>query len=191
MRDDFVIYPLQQQIKESKPEFLDKLLKEFSCTKEPDVESFLQNYAIQYERIGLARTYLYILREGDLSHITAYFSIAITATSFEGISKNRKSRVLGFKPGRNTKDHFGGILIGQLARADRYCSSDINGNEMIDDAEDIIEQGRYYIGGKIVYLDCREPLVGFYQQNGYTLVTPVPYPNGYYKMFKILPPLTF
>jgi hypothetical protein len=60
---------------------------------------------------------------------------------------------------------------------------------MIDDAEDIIGQGRYFLGGKIVYLDCKAPLIELYQNNGYTLVIPDAYPSGYYKMFKTLPPL--
>jgi hypothetical protein len=99
--------------------------------------------------------------------------------------------VLGFKPGRNTKDHFGGILIGQIARADDFSSSDINGREMIYDAEDIIRQGRYFLGGKIVYLDCKKQLIEFYQENGYSLVVQESFPNGYYKMFKTLPPLMY
>jgi hypothetical protein len=191
IKNNLGIYPLQQQIKESEPELLDLLIGEFSCAKDHDVESFLKINAINYEKIGLSRTYLYITRStnGSSRHIAAYFTIAIAATSFQGISKSRKAKVLGFKPGRDTKDHFGGILIGQLARADGFDSSAINGHEMIEDAEELIEQGRYYLGGKIVYLDCREPLIAFYRENGYSLVTQEPFPNGYYKMFKTLPPL--
>jgi hypothetical protein len=95
--------------------------------------------------------------------------------------------VLGGKPGRDTKDHFGGILVAQLARSDDFDSSDINGRELILSAEKIIEQGRYFIGGKIVYLDCRTPLIDFYRENGYALVSDGPYPSGFYKMFKSLP----
>ncbi|GHU62136.1 hypothetical protein AGMMS49983_03040 [Clostridia bacterium] len=142
---------------------------------------------MSYERSGLSRTYLYISPDNDGFRIATYFSIAITATSFEGISKSRKAKVLGGKPGRDTKDHFGGILIAQLGRNDAFESTDIGGREMIEDAEAVIEKGRYFIGGKIVYLDCREPLIKFYQENGYALVNNKIYPSGYYKMFKTLP----
>jgi hypothetical protein len=64
---------------------------------------------------------------------------------------------------------------------------DINGQEMIEDAEEIIEKGRYYLGGKIVYLDCKEPLIKFYERNGYALVAAAPRSEGYYKMFKSFP----
>ena len=50
-----------------------------------------------------------------------------------------------------------------------------------------IEKGRYYLGGKIVYLDCKEKLIEFYEQNGYATVIQTPYPDGYFKMFKTLP----
>lgn len=190
MRSDLKLFPLQEQIKETEPEILDRLIEGFSCSADTDVELFLKNNAINYERKGLSRTYLYIYDDGEMSYIAAYFTLAITATSFEKISKSRKASVLGFKPGRDTKDHFGGLLVGQLGRADGFESPDINGQEMIEDAEKIIEKGRYYLGGKIVYLDCKEPLIKFYEDNGYRLVIKDPYPSGYYKMFKTLPELS-
>jgi hypothetical protein len=189
MRNDIVLHSLQNRIKQGRPELLDRLIKEFSCAKDTDVEHFLKNNAIYYERKGLSRTYLYVTDDVDAPAIAAYFSVAITATNFQGISKSRKAKVLGFKPGRDTKDHFGGILVGQLARADGFGVLDINGHEMMKDTEAVIEKGRYYIGGKLVYIDCKGPLVGFYRENGYSPVMEAPYPDGYYKMFKVLPEL--
>jgi hypothetical protein len=189
MRDALRLFPLQERIRDIEPEILDKVIESFSCSADPDVESFLKNKATTYERKGLSRTYLYVYDAGAAAYIVAYFTLAITATSFEGISKNRKEKVLGFKPGRNTKDHFGGILVGQLARADEFGSHDISGREIIEDAERVIEKGRYYLGGKIVYLDCKKHLIKLYQDSGYKLVVEAPYPGGYYKMFKVLPEL--
>ena len=187
MRNDLVLVSLKEQFKDTRPEFLDKMIAGFSCAVDPDVELFLKKNAIYYERKGLSRTYLYI-DENDISKsIAAYFTVAITSTSFEGISKSRKEKVLGFKPGRDTKDHFAGILIAQLARADGFGPSDITGQEIVKQAEKIIEQGRHFLGGKIVYLDCKEPLIKFYQENGYKLVIQDLHPDGYYKMFKTLP----
>jgi hypothetical protein len=169
-------------------ELIDRAINEFSCARDTDVELFLRNHAIRYERDGLSRTYLYVTEDNEPC-IVAFFSVAITSTEFPGVTKNRKAKILGGKPGRDTKDHFGGILIGQLGRSDDFGTDDINGQELILAAEKIIEQGRYYLGGKIVYLDCREPLIEFYGKNGYALVKSEPYPNGYHKMFKSLPKL--
>jgi hypothetical protein len=187
MKSDLELIPLQNQIKNSRPELLDKKIEEFCCAKDPDVESFLKKNAVKYERSGISRTYLYVLENEERSHIVAYFSVGITATSFEGVSTSRKSKVLGGTPGRDSQDHFGGIIIGEVGRNDRYSGDDLSGREMIADAEEIIEQGRNFLGGKIVYLDCREALIKFYERNGYTKVVDSPYPNGFYKMFRTLP----
>jgi hypothetical protein len=42
----------------------------------------------------------------------------------------------------------------------------------------------------VIYLDCKEPLVSFYESNGYVLIKGEPFARGLYKMFKVLPKLT-
>jgi hypothetical protein len=188
MRNDIEFSALRLHYNEE-PKLLDQKIGEFSCTRDNDVERFLKNDAIRYEREGYGRTYLYSIYENGIARIVAFFTVAITSTDFRDVSKSRKRKVLHSKPGRDAQDFFGGILIGQLGRSDDFNSSDINGQEMINGAELIIEMGREHIGGKIVYLDCKAPLIPVYQQNGYNLVKEEPFASGYYKMFKILPPI--
>jgi hypothetical protein len=180
-------FSLRSQVKEGEQELLDRKIGEFFCAKDRDVEIFLKKSALRYEREGYGRTYLYTAFHNGHVLIVAYFTIAITATSFLEVTKSRKRKVLHSKPGRDSQDHFGGILVGQLARADGFTSEDINGQEMLEDAEKIIELGREYLGGKLVYLDCKEKLIPFYEKNGYKPVRKEPYPSGYFKMYKILP----
>jgi hypothetical protein len=123
----------------------------------------------------------------DIPPVAAFFTLAITATDYSNISKSKKERVLGSKPGRNTFKSFGGILIGQLARDDRYGSDFVNGGDLLLQCERYIELGRRYIGGRIVYLDCKEALVSTYQSNHYKLLTNEPGEDGYFKMYKVLP----
>jgi hypothetical protein len=175
---------------DSDPKLLDKQIAEFSCVKDPDVESFLKEKAIIFERSGISRTYFYAIDDEDSSEIVAYFSVAITATSFEGIGKSKKSKILGSTPYRDFLDHFGGLLVAQLARCDRYTSDDINGTVLIKAAEKTIEQGRVYLGGRVLYLDCKAPLIPLYEENDYQLLRPEPYTNGLYKMFKMMPKIT-
>jgi hypothetical protein len=92
-------------------------------------------------------------------------------------------------PGRDSHDYFGGLLVAQLARSDMYGNEDISGQELIWTAENIIDSGRKFVGGSIIYLDCKEPLIDFYTGNGYDLVHKDPFPSGYFKMFKVLPEL--
>jgi hypothetical protein len=172
---------------EKEPEILERKIEDFSCARDIDVERFLKKDAIRYENEGYGRTYVYVTGDEMQSRIAAFFTVAITSTDFRDVSKNRKRKVLHSKPGRDSQDFFGGIIIGQLGRADDFNGSDINGHEMIEDAETIIEFGREHIGGKLVYIDCKAPLIPIYQGSGYNLVKEEPFASGYYKMFKILP----
>jgi hypothetical protein len=186
MRNNLELAALRiEAIKE--PMLLERKIGEFSCTRDTDVESFLKKDAIRYEREGYGRTYIYTTYEDELPKIAAFFTVAITSTDFRDVTKSRKRKVLHSKPGRDSQDFFGGILIGQLGRSDDFNAADISGQEMIRDAETIIEMGREHIGGKIIYLDCKEPLIQVYQENGYNLMKEEPFDNGYCKMFKILP----
>ena len=187
MINNLELISLQGQMKKSNPELLDKQIREFCCVKDPDVESFLKEKAIIFERSGISRTYFYVTNNGPLSDIVAFFSVAITATDFKNIEKRHRSKILGATPYRDFHDHFGGLLVAQLARCDKYTSEDINGSELITAAEKTIEQGRVFLGGRVLYLDCKKPLVSLYEQNSYKLLQSDPYSNGLYKMFKMMP----
>jgi hypothetical protein len=149
---------------------------------------FLHNTAVRNERKGHSRTFLYLSEDSHETHIAAFFSIAIAVTDYHVVSKSRKRKILDYStPGRDNHDYFGGLLVAQLARSDIYKHDDISGQELIWAAEDIIDRGRTFVGGSVIYLDCKEPLIDFYLHNGYDLVHKEPFSSGYFKMFKILP----
>ncbi|MDR0853355.1 MAG: hypothetical protein LBN34_03200 [Clostridiales Family XIII bacterium] len=141
MRNDTTLTALRLFVEEE-PKILDWKIEDFSCARDPDVERFLKNDALRYESEGYGRTYLYTTHDKGQSRIMAFFTVAITSTDFRDISKSRKRKVLHSKPGRDGQDFFGGILVGQLGRADGFDSTDINGQEMLNGAEIIIEMGR-------------------------------------------------
>jgi len=61
---------------------------------------------------------------------------------------------------------------------------------MIADAENLIEVGRRTLGGMLIYLDCKNELVKFYERNGYNILSGLEPENGLYKMFKPLPKMS-
>ncbi|MDR1015422.1 MAG: hypothetical protein LBL86_10675 [Coriobacteriales bacterium] len=75
MRDDLRLAPLREQIRSSDTGLLEKQLGEFCCARDRDVESFLHEKAIRYERSGLSHTYLYLTRGTDAIEVAAYFSM--------------------------------------------------------------------------------------------------------------------
>jgi hypothetical protein len=171
-------------------ELLEDKLREFSCAMDSDVETFIRSKAIDYEKAGYSRTFIYEAKDKGVASIAAYFTVAITSVSFADVSRSRKSKVLGGYPGRDSLDHFAGLLIAQLARADGVSKEVITGQQLIENAEEVIEQGRRFLGGKVIYLDCKEPLVEFYENNGYVLINNEPHSRGLYKMFKALAKLS-
>lgn len=169
-------------------------IKGFHCYRDKNLEDFIHEKAIVYETKGFSRTYLVIDTSKSTPEsnnpIAAFFTLAITATDYDNISKSRKEKVLGSKPGRNTFKAFPGLLIAQLARDDRYGSDFINGETLLLECENYIELGRRYVGGRNIYPDCKEQLIATYQKNGYRLLTDGPTDEGYYKMYKVLPDWT-
>jgi hypothetical protein len=172
-------------------ELLDSRLKGFLCKRDTQLERFIHEQAVIYEQRGFGRTYLVfdpsVGADNSIPSLAAFFTLAITATDYSGISKSKREKVLGSKPGRDTFEAFGGILIGQLARDDRYDASFINGSELLIECEKYIARGRQHLGGRIVYLDCRGPLVETYRQSNYKLLVNEPNDDGYFKMYKVLP----
>jgi hypothetical protein len=193
MPADFLFSSLQDVMSKLSPELLNRQLGEFSCSRDLDVQSFLRDKAIDYERAGYSRTYLYQTydsgNDGSLT-VAAYFTVAITSVSFTDISRNKRMKVLGGFPGRDSQDHFAGLLIAQLARSDVFDKTHIGGKQLVDDAERIIARGRKYLGGKLIYVDCKFPLIKLYEGLGFKPITGSEYSDGLYKLFKVLPKLS-
>ncbi|MDR1358042.1 MAG: hypothetical protein LBJ48_01605 [Coriobacteriales bacterium] len=192
MRSDLQLLSLREQILEGSTKLfeLNAQFKEFCCVRDEDVQTFIRDRAIRYERSGLSRTYFYVTdRETEETDVAAYFSVAITSVDYTRVSRARREKVLGSTPGRVNRDHFGGLLIAQIARDDRFNESVISGTELIEACEEIIELGRNYLGGRVIYLDCKEELISLYERRGYKLLLDSPFENGLYKMTKTLPRL--
>jgi hypothetical protein len=189
VRSDIILAPLREQILTAEPELLKAQLREFRCTRDTDVESFIHNRAIDYEISGLSRTFLYLGGDADRVEIAAYFTLALTSVNFADISDKKRQKVLGRTPGRTSQDHFAGILVGQFARCDGFGNDVISGTEMMRDCEGIVEEGRNYLGGKVAYLDCRGTLITYYERYGYQLLRQEPTDTGLHKMFRVLPKL--
>lgn len=171
-------------------ELLEKQLGEFCCARDTDIERFIRERAIDWECSGMSRTYLYRFGSGSSVELVAYITLAIASVDYSGVSRGKRKKVLGGKPGRDSQDNFPGLLIAQLARDDRFKNTVINGAMMIADAEELIEIGRQTLGGMLIYLDCKEELIPFYQESGYEPLKVDKPVRGLYKMFKLLPQLS-
>ena len=81
----FSLYKLSELIEKfpSKRK-LKEFLQTFPCSINPDLEDFLNNKAVTFEKHLRSRTYIYI--DNQTKKVAAYFTIAISTLHTEGIS---------------------------------------------------------------------------------------------------------
>lgn len=170
---------------------LKRALSAFECKRDTDVESFLRRYALANETSGASRTYL-VLDEDQLAHgylvVVAVLSLAMVVTDYSRISAEERREILGPVPHLSTSEHFPGYLLAQLARSDTYTHEDFDCHELLVFAERKIREAISRIGGSMIYLDCKEPLIGYYEAQGYEVLYLDD--NGLYKLYKVVDPLT-
>ena len=72
-------------------------------------------------------------------------------------------------PDKPKSDNFvPAFLIGQLAK--RTSASHGFGRELLMQAIIHIRQAIQIVGGRLIYLDCKDELVSYYEQNGFKLL---------------------
>lgn len=77
---------------------LNTSLKKFSCQRETDLENFLQEKAILYERTNFGKTYLIIdssTLDNKVFTIAAYFTIAQKSIDISSIPKRQEEKCSG------------------------------------------------------------------------------------------------
>lgn len=153
-------------------EFGDDIVKDiiadFFCQKNKDVEEFLKDKAITYEKHHKGRTFLVLGINQDKLIIVAYFTLAASLIKIDQASGTQRRRMLG--TGFESNQQLSAILIGQLGKNDIYKSF-ISGKDLLGLALDRVLQANQLIGGRIVYLECEDKqiLKDFYEDIGLIL----------------------
>ncbi|OIJ14281.1 hypothetical protein BKP37_08890 [Anaerobacillus alkalilacustris] len=149
------------------------LISIFVCKKDPDIENFLKEKAIIFEKLGKSRTYLIFDEDSDDElRILAYFTLALQVLKIpEDLLSRRKTKVFdGFsaKIGGEKITEFPAILIGQFGKNELFLGS-LTGNEMMQYCLYTLMEGQARLGGRIVMLECQDIpyLIDFYSQFGF------------------------
>lgn len=162
---DFEIVSLKSKLdsigdNEASLELLREALKLFKCTKNSDEEDFLHNKAIDFEIHNKARTYLLV----DNNKVIAYFSLAFKSIDLSEVSGELKKDITA---GNKSVTTYSAYLIGHIAKADTVKAR--LGYALLDSAIDLILDAQKIVGGRLVYLDCKnnEKLISFYSNYGF------------------------
>ena len=148
-----------------------ELISIFSCSKDSDVENFLKNRAIVFEKMGKSRTFLIFDEDKEDFKLLAYFTLALQVLKIPESFSNRRIKQLD---GFNAKIHgerileFPALLIGQLAKNDLYRDC-MSGYELVQYCLSTLLDGQIRLGGRIVMLECKDIpyLISFYKQFGF------------------------
>ena len=145
------------------PQSLDKLISDFKCSANPEVERFLKKRARDHDSKDISRTHLAISEENKLLGFITVASKCMAVEDKEELIK---------KAGKETYDSMNvnndiaqAYLIGQLAKCDGAAKG--FGKTMIEYALSTFTKVKKHIGCRFVRLDCYDELIPYYEGLGF------------------------
>lgn len=141
------------------------LRQQFHCSRNLDVENFLHNKAIRFEKADAARTYLIF---DNNFRILAYFSLTFKTVEFNNISKTLNKKLTGGFSDNNSVKVF---LIGQIGKND-IQNNPIKLSDILDIIFQKIQQATRLISGRVVVLECENnlKLISLYERHGFSVI---------------------
>jgi len=147
---------------------LKSAVQNFSC-RDKEVEGFLKSKAFEFDVRHKSRTYLMVDEQqinNDEPIIYGFFTLTMKTLELgETLSKSIIKRIDGFSKDVQATE---AILIGQLGKNQDF-QNEIDGQSILDEALDTVDDIHKLAGGRIVFLECDEnpKLVDFYSRNGF------------------------
>ena len=145
--------------------FVQKIIEEFSCPKNPEIENFLHQKAIMFAKRKISITYLVF---NEQMQFIGYFTLTHKAISVpvNSVSKTLAKKLKNYSRYEESTNSFevSAFQIAQFGK-NYAVDSNISGNELMSSVLMILQQIQTMIGGSVVFLECEhEPkLVSFYQ----------------------------
>lgn len=154
-----------------------RILSDFSCPLNPDVEFFLRKKAIEFSKQGWAQTHLVFASYQEVPVLVGYFALAnktisIPAKFLGKAGTQLRRRIAKFAAYDQAVKSYcmAAPLIAQLSK--NYTNGYnklITGDELLSEACNKIKRIMVDLGGRFVYLECedKEKLLDFYERNGF------------------------
>ncbi|ROX58970.1 GNAT family N-acetyltransferase [Enterococcus faecium] len=168
-------------------ESVNNILKTFKSIPHPitgqvnDVEYFLHQKAIEFEKAALATTHLLFSSYKDKSILVGYFSLAnksliMSKKNYNNLSKSQQRRLCQ----NGSKTETGGYivnsyLIGQVGKnysEEAQKIEAINGTQILTIAYDTVLQAKKIINARYVWIECENVprLIDFYRDFGFEVI---------------------
>ena len=172
----YKIISLSEMLKQLGEERVGQILSSFSSPLNNDVEYFLKQKAILFDKQSISRTRLVFTSYRSEVVLVGYFTLAYKEFTIpaKNISSKLKDRVKKFgNYDCNIKAYkISAPLIAQLSKnfTNNYCKL-ITGDELLKMACDMVSEIHMLAGGRIVYVECEDNvnLRLFYEDNGFVV----------------------
>lgn len=170
----FTKVPLQKLINNVGEDKAKNILSDFCCPLNKDIETFLRQKAIEFEKQSISATHLVYTSYKDSPVLVGYYTFSIKSFTVpkSAISRSLSKRINKFSAYDNDLKSYilPAPLLAQLGKnyANNYNNL-ITGDELLDIAIEDIRIMQQVVGGKVLYLECenKQKLLDFYQSNGF------------------------
>ena len=164
--NDLLKYDTEEHIKKN-------ILNKFSSKENNNVEDFLHNKAIFFEKSSIATTHL-IFDKNDI--LLGYFSVAnksliLPNERFDNLSNSKRKRLM--QSGQKVGNGFYLVisyLLGQLGKNFNILEENqIKGKFLLSLAFELLLEAKELINARYVWLECKnsEKLIDFYKKFGF------------------------
>ncbi len=169
--NDCIAVNIQDMLKAIGEEKLSKLLSDFSCPLNREVEDFVRNKSIDFAQRKLSITYLVMNRTNEDKNILvgiytlSHKAIEITNSNISNTTRKKLLRYAALDKDTN-KYNISAFLIAQFGKNNAVPKKySITGNELMDLTFELLKHVQYCVGGGVVYLDCENvvKVLDFYQ----------------------------
>lgn len=169
---DYLVLSLDEVVKGIGEEGYHELISDFSCQHDVDLESFLKEKSLTYQKADYygSKTYLVGFVGIEKFQLCGYFTLVNKPFVFnENISKSKKRHLTEGETNRNA---ISAILIGQLSK--NYTAGKnllLTGEDLLTCALGKIKLVYQSVGVELIYVECtnNDKLKYFYEKNGFTL----------------------
>jgi len=158
------IQSLKNSLENVKLEVLKDTFSKFRCPKDEDIERFLSEISIDYEKFNICRTF-FVMDSDIPGEILGYFSIGLNVMHFD-----EKIPVKDAYEGINLYENgyrpiYKLFMIGKNSLYQNVVKmADIFNTVIVTYLKDTQE----FVGGELVYIDCDPQLKKYYNDLGFT-----------------------
>lgn len=149
----------------------DKILSDFLCPLNKDVEDFMHYKAYPFEEAGMAKTYLIVAQDKDVVHgVCAIYSVTTKSITID-MKMKRRQRQLAFGTTYAVGNPINAILIGQLSKNYRNGNNQyITGEILMSLVMEHVKEMDVLVPSVSVYVECDDvkQLRQYYERYGFT-----------------------